>query len=142
MAFFDKVSEFAKTAADRTGDAVESTKLNAKISKEEKNIEAATKLLGEFYLGELDNGTPVPAGAQDAYAAIQAARANIAQAKADIEQIKAENAAEAAAKAAPVAPQPAAQPAAAAQPKAFCTSCGAVITPGAAFCGNCGAKQG
>ena len=58
--FLDKVGSMAKTAADKTSDAIEVTKLNSKISKEKDKIklikiEIAEKFLVAHERGELED---------------------------------------------------------------------------------------
>lgn len=58
--FLDKVGSMAKTAADKTSDAIEITKLNSKISKEKDRIklikiELAERFLAAYESGELED---------------------------------------------------------------------------------------
>lgn len=57
MAFRDKFEAFAKTAYDKTGEAVEYTKLNAKILSEKSDIKDDYKKLGEYIYNSYKNGT-------------------------------------------------------------------------------------
>ena len=50
MAFLDKLSSIAKDVTDKAGDAVEITKLKAKVNKEKSAIEDSVKKIGEYYL--------------------------------------------------------------------------------------------
>ena len=58
--FLDKVGSMARTAADKTSDAIEVTKLNSKISKEKDQIkmikiELAERFLAAYEAGELQD---------------------------------------------------------------------------------------
>ena len=49
MAFFDKLNAVAKNLGEKAGDAIETTKLTAKISSERKLAEDELKKIGEYY---------------------------------------------------------------------------------------------
>lgn len=59
--FLEKVGEIAKTAADKTSEAIEVTSLKSKISREEQEISNIKLEIGEYFL-ELfkagNNGDP------------------------------------------------------------------------------------
>ncbi|MBQ7067375.1 MAG: hypothetical protein IJN92_11210 [Lachnospiraceae bacterium] len=55
MAFRDTFEAFAKTAYDKTGEAVEYTKLNAKILSEKSDIKNDYKKLGEYIYNSYKN---------------------------------------------------------------------------------------
>lgn len=57
MAFRDKFEAFAKTAYDKTGEAVEYTKLNAKILSEKSDIKDDYRKLGEYIYKSYKKGT-------------------------------------------------------------------------------------
>lgn len=59
MAFLDKLSSIAKDVTEKAGDAVEITKLKAKVSKEKSAIEDSLKKLGEYYLEKCNAGEEV-----------------------------------------------------------------------------------
>lgn len=56
MTFRDTFEAFAKTAYDKTGEAVEYTKLNAKILSEKGNIKDDYKKLGEYIYNSYKQG--------------------------------------------------------------------------------------
>lgn len=54
--FFEKVGEMAKSAADKTTDAIEVTKLNTKVSKEEQKIKNLKAEIGQHFLDLFNAG--------------------------------------------------------------------------------------
>lgn len=56
MAFLDKLSSMAKDVTDKAGEAVEITKLKAKVGKEKSAIEDSLKKIGEYYLDKCNVG--------------------------------------------------------------------------------------
>ena len=56
MAFLDKLSSIAKDVTEKAGEAVEITKLKAKVSKEKSAIEDSLKKIGEYYLEKFNAG--------------------------------------------------------------------------------------
>lgn len=133
MAFFDKLNDFAKNIGDKTSDAIETTKLNSRISSERSAAGEDLKKIGEHYYNLFTAGGEV---APEVVEFCQSAKAHYdaaAEAQAEIERIKAENEAEKAAAAAPIVP--------AAQVSGIaCPSCGAVNSEGTKFCQGCGTK--
>ena len=129
MAFFDKLNQVAKNIGDKTSEAIETTKLNAKISAEKTAAGEELKKIGAFYYAQFAAGSEVApeilefcrnaGGHYDAACEAQAA----------IDRIRAEN----------DAPAPAA-PAPAAPAGHYCPACGAANAPGTRFCGACGQK--
>lgn len=152
MAFFDKVGNMAKNISDRTGDAIEITKLQAKISSERNAMAEQMRKLGEYYYIKHNKGEQLEDGALEFCTVIDEQWKQVTEAQEKIDKIKADNEAQKAAAAAPApAPQmapvvPAAEvvqaaPEAPATPQMrFCTSCGAQIEDGVKFCGICGTK--
>ncbi len=49
MAFLDKVQSVAKTVGEKAGDAVEITKIEAKIMGEKKTLNENLQKLGQYY---------------------------------------------------------------------------------------------
>ena len=127
MAFFDKLSDFAKNIGDKTTDAIETGKLTAKISSEKNLAGEELKKIGEFYYSIwLERGEIAPE-ALDFCTAAKAHYDAAGEAQAEIDRIHAEN--EAARASAP-----------AASAGAVCASCGTANNPGTKFCRNCGNK--
>ncbi|MBD5545176.1 MAG: hypothetical protein HDR01_13315 [Lachnospiraceae bacterium] len=65
MAFREKLEEFAKTACDKTGEAVEYTRLNAKIFSEKNAIKDDYKKLGEYMYQAYKDGAAIDERALD-----------------------------------------------------------------------------
>ena len=137
MAFFDKIGDFAKNIGDKTGDAIEISKLNSKINTEKNLAAEQWKKIGEFYYNLYINGGEVDPGVLEFCEAAKSHLNTAEEAKAEIERIKAENEAKAQA----AAEAKAAAEAASAIPVAeaadnqqtgglTCTECGAEIPEG------------
>ena len=132
MALFDKINTIAKNVGEKTGDAIEITKLNAKISSEKSAIADIYKQLGERIYEKYASGAYQDADMAELFTAVDARRANIAEAEDKIKAIKAENEAKA---------QTVAQPAEQAAPAgAVCPGCGAAVAEGVKFCNQCGTR--
>ncbi len=56
MAFLDKLSSMAKDVTEKAGDAVEITKLKAKVSKEKSAIEEVLQKIGGYFLDKYTSG--------------------------------------------------------------------------------------
>ena len=122
MALFDKVSNLAKSAADKTGEMVEVSKLNLKINESKGKIAASKAQLGEYYWKKCENGEALDDEAMGICAQIKAENDTIDQLNAEIQKIKG------------------AEGGGGQKAGAFCTSCGASIPGGTNFCPGCGAK--
>lgn len=84
MAFKD----FVKTVKNEAGDAVEITKMKAKISKEKTAIKDAYEELGEFVYNQVKEGK-ISAPEYTAYVEkIDAAKQNIKQLNEEIDHVK------------------------------------------------------
>jgi uncharacterized small protein (DUF1192 family) len=131
MAIFDKISNFAKNAADNTKDMLEVSKLNGKISQERNKIEQHKKELGEYVWKQHEAGVGFDEEAETILNGIAECNEAIAKLEAEIAAIKAPK----------PEPAPAAEPAAEPEPeapKAVCPSCGSEYTPPQKFCPQCG----
>lgn len=115
MALLDKLNDLAAAATTKANNAIETGKLNLKISTEEKKIAAFTLSIGDLMVDKLDAGETFDDEIMALYASIQAAREVIAGTKAEIG---------------------ASRPA----PAPVCASCGAELADAAKFCAHCGAK--
>ena len=91
MDFLDKIGNIAKNIGDRTNDAIEITKLNAKISSEKNAAAEELNKIGDFYYKKFAGEEPIDTEIQDFCAAAAAHYEAIEQAKAEIERIKREN---------------------------------------------------
>jgi uncharacterized OB-fold protein len=111
---------------DKASGAIETAKLNSKISSEQNAIDAVIKQIGEFYYKKYAETKTVDEGIAGFCKTIDGHNAAIAEAKAEIERIKAKTA------------LPASAPAAATG--TVCTVCGKENLPGAKFCTECGGK--
>jgi len=132
MAFFDKLSDFAKNIGDKTTDAIETGKLQSKINSEKSLAGEELKKIGEFYYNAWLNGGEIAPEILEVCTAAKAHYDAADEAQAEIDRIRAENEAAKAAAAAPAAP--------AAPAGIVCTACGAENAPGTKFCCNCGNK--
>lgn len=56
MAFFDKINSIAKNVGDKTGDAIEMAKINARIASERSAMNDIYRQLGEAYYAHRING--------------------------------------------------------------------------------------
>ncbi len=135
MAFFDKLSDFAKNIGDKTTDAIETGKLQSKINSEKSLAGEELKKIGEFYYNAWLNGGEIAPEILEVCTAAKAHYDAADEAQAEIDRIRAENEAAKAAAAAPAAPEVPAAPAG-----IVCTACGAENAPGTKFCCNCGNK--
>lgn len=140
MAFFDKLNQVAKNIGDKTSDAIETTKLNSKISAENAAAEKELKKIGEYYYSLFaESGEAAPEVMEICLAAKTHYDAAM-QAQSEIDRIKAENEAEKATPA-PAAAAPTAAPTAApASDGIICPSCGASNGSGTNFCQGCGTR--
>ena len=122
MAFFDKVSSLAKSAAEKTGEVVEVQKLNMKINECKGRVATSKTQLGEYYWKKFEGGAVLDDEAMEICASIKAENETIEQYNSDIQKLKGIES---------ETKQTAGS---------FCTSCGASIQSGKNFCPNCGTK--
>ena len=59
MDFLDKIGNIAKNIGDRTNDAIEITKLNAKISSEKNAAAEELNKIGDFYYKKFAGEEPI-----------------------------------------------------------------------------------
>ena len=59
MAFFDKLNAFAQNITDKTNDAIETGKLNSKITSEKNLAGEELKKIGTYYYEKFANGEEV-----------------------------------------------------------------------------------
>ena len=65
MDLFDKIGNIAKNIGDRTNDAIEITKLNAKIATEKSAVAEDLKKIGEFYYKKFADEEPIDTEIQE-----------------------------------------------------------------------------
>ena len=135
MAFLDVLGGMAKTIGDKTGEVIETTKLNSKINSEKNAIAGVYKKIGEYYYQQYKSGVKLPKEAASFCVEIDGHNTAIEKAKAEIERIKTETAAApvqtvAAPVQTPVADGP------------VCPACGKANPQGMKFCQECGAECG
>jgi hypothetical protein len=121
MAFFDKLTAFTKAAGEKTGEVMELTKLNIKISTEKAAIEEAKLKIGEHYWDRYEAGQPLDEEVSEFCQAIEAAKSNIEEIQAEIKLIKSSKAQQD-------------------EGPDVCAYCAAELDEGANYCSNCGAK--
>ena len=132
MAFLDKLNQVAKNIGDRTNDAIESTKLNSKISAEQSAAIDEIRKIGEFYYNVFASGGEVAPEVMEFCQRAQQHYTAIRDAQAQIEQIRQQNEP---AGAGNVQSEPAG---AVMQQGIVCPSCGMGNPAGTKFCQNCG----
>lgn len=133
MAFIDKINTIAKNVGEKTGDAIEITRLNAKISSEKSAMNELYRQIGEKAYKKYQAGAYQEDELCGLFASVDACVSNIAEAEGKISAIKAAN--EAKTQAAPNDTVVQAEPV-----KAVCPGCGMPVAEGAKFCNQCGAR--
>lgn len=130
MAFLDKLSDIAKGISDKTGDAIETNKLNSKISSESKEIDKSMKKIGEFYYEKYKSGEQLADEMIEIFAKIDAHNLAIKEAQTEINRIKALNeVVESNETVAPITGT-----------NITCLKCGTVNDSSKKFCSGCGTK--
>ena len=124
MALIDKINDFAKTATEKTNNAIEITKLSAKIDSEQRTLNDIVRKIGEYYVAKIDSGEVLDEEVMAIYEGVLASRNSIAEMRAEIETLKAP-------KTSSVAP---------AEQK-FCPFYGKPLDVSAKFCLHCGKQQ-
>lgn len=135
MAFFEKLSDMAKNIGDKTGDAIETTKLNSKIKAENEAADEELKKIGAFYYEQFKQSGEAAPELLELFQTAKSHYDAAAVAQAEIDRIKAEN--EEIRAAAENAPVPAAKTA---PEEIDCPGCGAANIPGTKFCCACGIR--
>ncbi|MBQ8178873.1 MAG: hypothetical protein IJ026_00290 [Candidatus Methanomethylophilaceae archaeon] len=91
MGFMDKVKESVKSADEKLGNAIDSSKIDSKIRDEERKIEELTKEMGEKVLANFRDGAALAEDDLKAvYAKIQDCEKTIEDLKAEKEALKSE----------------------------------------------------
>ena len=125
MAFFDKLGEMAKNVGDKTGDMIEVSKLNSRVSEAEKRIVEKKREIGETCWARYIANIQLDPEVARLCAAIKEDEALIAKTQAEIRSIKADKTA------APVVVEAG---------LLRCPQCGTGNPEGTKFCQECGAK--
>lgn len=150
MAFFDKINSIAKNVGDKTGDAIEMAKINARIASERSAMNDIYRQLGEaYYAHRINGGEGEPAEAAAMYSQLDQRTAAIDEAQKQIVAIKAEGERRAAEEAAAAEKeQKSVQPGIpvldtsmpAGGQSVKCSQCGANLNADAKFCPQCGTR--
>lgn len=125
MAFLDKINDFAKTATEKTNNAIETTKLSAKIDSEQRTLNDIIRKIGEYYVAKIDAGETLDEEVMSIYEGVLTSRNKIAEMRAEIESFKA----------------PKALAEKENETSKFCPFCGKELDVTAKFCLNCGKQQ-
>lgn len=123
--FLDKIGEMAKSAADKTNDLIEQSRLNSKINGEEAVIAELKEQIGNFYWQRYAKGEQTDNEIKEWCEAIKVSQATIAATRKELGDMKGEQGASSS------APTP-----------IRCPICGAENPPSTKFCGECGEKLG
>ena len=124
MALLDKINDFAKTATEKTNNAIEITKLSAKIDSEQRTLNDIVKKIGEYYVAKIDSGEVLDDEVMAIYKGVLISRNNISEMRAEIETLK----------------TPKVSSVESGEQK-FCPFCGKQLDVSAKFCLNCGKQQ-
>ena len=82
MELFEKLNAFAKTAADKTNELVEDTRLKTQILNDEKSIRELEAKIGAYYYKKFAAGEAVDEAVSEYCTAISVHKANIEEKKA------------------------------------------------------------
>ena len=82
MELFEKLNAFAKTAADKTNELVEDTRLKTQILNDEKSIRELERKIGAYYYKKFAAGESVDEAVSEYCTAISVHKANIEEKKA------------------------------------------------------------
>lgn len=127
MAFFDKLGDIAKNIGDKTGDAIETTKLNNEMSSKKREILQLKQKIGDFYYDKYKMGEAIDSEALEFFTGIDALMVEVNTLQAEINKIKGES-------------EQKPTPAASAPSGIKCANCGTVNDIGKKFCSECGTK--
>lgn len=127
MAFLDKINDFAKTATEKTNNAIETAKLSAKIDSEQRSLNDIIRKIGEYYVAKIDAGEVLDEEVMAIYEGVLASRKTIAELRAEIESLK--------------TPKNPEGGSAEDSSSKFCPYCGKELDVSAKFCLNCGKQQ-
>ena len=127
MALLDKINDFAKTATEKTNNAIEITKLSAKVESEQRNLNDIIRKIGEYYVAKIDSGEVLDEEVMKILEGVSDKRKAIAEMRAEIESLK--------------APKTPAEPPKTEDSMKFCPFCGKQLDVSAKFCLNCGKQQ-
>ena len=82
MELFEKLNAFAKTAADKTNELVEDTRLKTQILNDEKSIRELETKIGAYYYEKFAAGETVDEAVSEYCTAISVHKANMEEKKA------------------------------------------------------------
>ena len=127
MAFLDKINDFAKTATEKTNNAIETARLSAKVDSEQRSLNDIIRKIGEYYVAKIDSGEVLDDEVMAIYKGVVAGRKNIAELKAEIDSLKTSKNPE--------------NDFSANTAGKFCPFCGKQLDVSAKFCLHCGKQQ-
>ena len=89
MAFKEKLGAIAKTAADKTGDVVETTKLNIKLNEEKSKMKDHMETIGKYYYDLITaEGGEIPEAIRDEVCQIKDIEETMADLQDQIKELK------------------------------------------------------
>ena len=88
MAFLDKINDFAKTATEKTNNAIEIAKISAKIDSEQRKLSDIIRKIGEYYVAKIDAGEVLDEEVMAIYEGVAAGRKTIAELRGEIDSLK------------------------------------------------------
>ena len=124
MALLDKINDFAKTATEKTNNAIEIAKISAKIDSEQRTLNDIVRKIGEYYVAKIDSGEVLDEEVMAIYKGVLVSRNNIAEMRAEVEALKTPK-----------------TPSAEIDAQKFCPFCGEPLEVSAKFCLHCGKQQ-
>jgi hypothetical protein len=137
MEFLGKLGDIVRNIGDKATDAIETTKLNSKISAEKTAISECMRQIGEYYYKKHQAGETGDASLTELYTAIDGHNEAIKNTQAEIARVQAENAAQTARANTPAGTS---VDSSSATGEISCPSCGKANAPGTKFCCDCGGK--